>query len=144
MIDKEHIERCYKFFKQFGVTEFERANSGLLNSYAEVNYSVFETAGNDYHNELYGYLESTDEVMKAEAKTSWTNYKKRYNAKLKKNDLPRFLCQSTSDIQFTTLRIEITRVYRKGSLADIYRNDAKFGCGKKRRYLISSKTANES
>ena len=61
MVDKEHIDRCYKFSKHNGVTEFERADSGLLNSYAEVNYSVFEVAGNDYHNELYGYLASTEE-----------------------------------------------------------------------------------
>ena len=61
MIDKEHIERCYKFFKILGDTEIERADSGPLNSYAEVNYSVFEVAGNDYHNELYGYLASTKE-----------------------------------------------------------------------------------
>ena len=61
MVDKEHVERCYKFSKQFGVTEVERADSGLLKTYAEVNYNVFETAGNDYHNELYGYLASTKE-----------------------------------------------------------------------------------
>ena len=62
MVDKEHIERCYKFSKQNGVTKFERAvDSGVLKSYAEVNYSVFEVAGNDYHDELYGYLASTKE-----------------------------------------------------------------------------------
>ena len=61
MVDKKNVDRCYKFSKHNGVTEIERADSGLLKSYAEVNYSIFEVAGNDYHNELYGYLESTDE-----------------------------------------------------------------------------------
>ena len=61
MIDKECIERCYKVSKPDGATtQFDLADSGLLNSYAEVNYNVFEVAGNEYHNELYGYLESTD------------------------------------------------------------------------------------
>ena len=84
MIDKEHIERCYKFFKILGDTEIERADSGLLNSYAEVNYSVFEVAGNDYHNELYGYLESTDEGKRR--LNGLDKNKKRYNAKSKKNE----------------------------------------------------------
>ena len=61
MVDKEQVERCYKFSKQDGVTKVERADKGILNSYAEVNYSVFEVASNDYHNELYGYLASTTE-----------------------------------------------------------------------------------
>ena len=84
MIDKEHIERCYKFFKILGDTEIERADSGLLNSYAEVNYSVFEVAGNDYHNELYGYLESTDEG-KAKLDGLPKN-KKWYNTKFEKDE----------------------------------------------------------
>ena len=62
MIDKKHIERCYKVSKRKNVaTRFDGADSGVLKSYAEVNYSVFEVAGNDYHNELYGYLASTKE-----------------------------------------------------------------------------------
>ena len=63
MIDKEHVERCYKFSKQYEATEVKRANKGIMQSYAEVNYSVFETAGNDYHDELYGYLASTKERL---------------------------------------------------------------------------------
>ena len=60
MIDKECIERCYKVSKLDGAkTRFDGADSGVLKSYAEVNYRVFEVAGNDYHNELYGYLAST-------------------------------------------------------------------------------------
>ena len=61
MIDKKNVDRCHKFSKQNGFTKVERANSGVLKSYAEVNYSVFEVAGNDYHDELYGYLASTKE-----------------------------------------------------------------------------------
>ena len=84
MVDKEHIERCYKFSKQNGVTKFDRADSGVLKSYAEVNYNVFEVAGNDYHNELYGYLESTPEGR--QKLDGLPKTKERYNAKLKENE----------------------------------------------------------
>ena len=84
MIDKEHIERCYKFFKPFGVTDIERADSGPLNSHAEVNYNVFEVAGNDYHDELYGYLASTDE-----GKQKLDGLKKKKKWKMHANSTPR-------------------------------------------------------
>ena len=85
MIDKEHIDRCYKFSKQSGVTEIENANKGVLQSYAkiksyaEVNYDVFDIADHGYHNELYGYLESTDEgkakLGKLQKNRTWYNTK---------------------------------------------------------------------
>ena len=68
MIDKEHVEMCYKFSKPNGATtQIDKADSGILQSYAdmksysEVNYDVFDIVDHGYHNELYGYLISTEE-----------------------------------------------------------------------------------
>ena len=84
MVDKKNVDRCYKFSKHNGVTEIERADSGPLNSHAEVNYNVFEVAGNDYHDELYGYLASTDE-----GKQKLDGLKKKKKWKMHANSTPR-------------------------------------------------------
>lgn len=62
MIDKEHIERCFRVSKQSNrKTKLEKFQAGQK-SYAEVNYEVFDIASSDYHNELYGYLEDRDKT----------------------------------------------------------------------------------
>ena len=62
MIDKEHIERCFRVSKQLNrKTKLEKFQAGQK-SYAEVNYEVFDIASSDYHNELYGYLEDVDKT----------------------------------------------------------------------------------
>lgn len=62
MIDKEHIERCFRVSKQSNrKTKLEKFQAGQK-SYAEVNYEVFDIASSDYHNELYGYLEDIDKT----------------------------------------------------------------------------------
>lgn len=60
MIDKDHIERCFRVIKQANKkTKLEKFAAGQK-SYAEVNYEVFDIPSSDYHNELYGYLEDVD------------------------------------------------------------------------------------
>ncbi len=60
MIDKENIDRCFKVYKEKNkYTKFERLRTGNT-SYSEVNYEVFDIPTNDYHNELYGFLEETN------------------------------------------------------------------------------------
>jgi predicted ATP-dependent endonuclease of OLD family len=62
MIDKEHIERCFRVSKQTNQkTKLEKFQAGQK-SYAEVNYEVFDIVSSDYHNELYGYLEDIDKT----------------------------------------------------------------------------------
>ena len=62
MIDKEHIERCFRVSKQSNrKTKLEKFQAGQK-SYAEVNYDVFDIVSSDYHNELYGYLEDVDKT----------------------------------------------------------------------------------
>lgn len=62
MIDKTSIERCYKVVKEKNsFTKFEKIRTGST-SYSEVNYEVFDIPTNDYHNELYGYLEDTNKT----------------------------------------------------------------------------------
>lgn len=60
MIDKGHIERCFRVSKQLnGETKLEKFEAGQK-SYAEVNYEVFDISSSDYHNELYGFLEDVN------------------------------------------------------------------------------------
>lgn len=62
MIDKEHIERCFRVSKQSNrKTKLEKFQAGQK-SYAEVNYEVFDIVSSDYHNELYGYLEDVEKT----------------------------------------------------------------------------------
>ncbi len=62
MIDKDHIERCFRVSKQSNrKTKLEKFQAGQK-SYAEVNYEVFDIASSDYHNELYGYFEDVDKT----------------------------------------------------------------------------------
>lgn len=57
MIDKRNLDRNIKVVK----TTNERTKLEPIirshSSYSEVNYTVFDIATTDYHNELYGYLE---------------------------------------------------------------------------------------
>ena len=60
MIDKDHIERCFRLSKQSNrKTKLEKIELGKT-SYSEVNYEVFGIPSSDYHNELYGYLEDVE------------------------------------------------------------------------------------
>ena len=60
MIDKDHIERCFRLSKQSNrKTKVEKIKLGKT-SYSEVNYEVFGILSSDYHNELYGYLEDVE------------------------------------------------------------------------------------
>ncbi|MFA5750375.1 MAG: AAA family ATPase [Candidatus Shapirobacteria bacterium] len=78
LIDKEHIERCFRVSKQLNrKTKLEKIELGKT-SYSEVNYEVFSIPSTDYHNELYGYLED-EEKSKLDSlpKTkNWFNTKK--------------------------------------------------------------------
>lgn len=77
MIDKDHIERCFRVSKQLNrKTKLEKFETGQK-SYAEVNYEVFNIVSSDYHNELYGFLEDVDSAkLNGLGKTEkWKNKK---------------------------------------------------------------------
>mgnify|MGYP001613685531 CR=1 FL=1 len=77
MIDKDHIERCFRVSKQSNrKTKLEKIELGKT-SYSEVNYEVFGIPSSDYHNELYGYLEEIEKAkLDALPKTKkWKNKK---------------------------------------------------------------------
>jgi len=61
MIDKDHIERCYRVFKENNeITKITQLN-GPKSSYSEINYLVFDVPTSDHHNELYGHLQEREE-----------------------------------------------------------------------------------
>jgi predicted ATP-dependent endonuclease of OLD family len=82
MIDKSNLDRCFKVEKvkneHTQLTRIETRTS----SYAEVNYEIFDIATTDYHNELYGYVES-EEIEKL---NSLPKNKKWKNAKTDKTE----------------------------------------------------------
>lgn len=59
MIDKNNLNRNFKIYKTGDNTQKDQFDEKFA-TYASVNYDVFEIATTDYHNELYGYLESRD------------------------------------------------------------------------------------
>lgn len=57
MIDKKNLNRNYTVTKKKNETTVISQIPSASSSYSEINYTVFNIATNDYHNELYGYLE---------------------------------------------------------------------------------------
>jgi len=82
MIDKDHLERCFRVEKQGNKKTKLEQIKGKDSSYSEVNYEVFGIPTNDYHNELYGYLEDIDKSKLDGLPKS----KKWYNDKTKTTD----------------------------------------------------------
>lgn len=77
MIDKQNIDRCYKVFKTSNeLTSLEKIRK-RESTYSEVNYEVFNIITNDYHNELYGYLQdiSNDKLENLKKDMKWINEK---------------------------------------------------------------------
>lgn len=110
MIDKGHMDRCYRVAKlENGRTNFETVK-GDVSSYSEVNYEVFDIPSNDYHNELYGYLEEVDDVaLRSLPKTEvWNNTKTKKSEKV---SLPTYIRHSihhpenTSNPIFTSSKL---------------------------------------
>jgi predicted ATP-dependent endonuclease of OLD family len=63
LIDKRNLDRNYKVSKKenhkTSIIKIEKKTS----TYSEVNYEVFGIETSDYHNELYGYIESEDKTL---------------------------------------------------------------------------------
>lgn len=77
LIDKNNLDRNYKVSKK---ENHKTSISKILkktSTYSEVNYEVFGVETSDYHNELYGYIESEEKSLLEELKkvTKWKNAK---------------------------------------------------------------------
>lgn len=93
MIDKDHIERCYKVVKKENKTTTLEEIKPKATSYSEVNFEIFNIPSTDYHNELYGYLE---DVSKSKLDTlpknrKWTDAR---NGKIKDVSLAEYIRHS--------------------------------------------------
>lgn len=106
MIDKDHIDRCYRVVKQNNKKTTLEKIKGAISSYSEVNYEVFDIPSNDYHNELYGYLADIEQTKLdglSETK-DWINEK---TGKMEKVSLATYIRHSihhpenTSNDEFT-------------------------------------------
>ena len=60
MIDKNSLDRNYKVTKEKNINTSINKIEKKSTSYAEVNYDIFGILTNDYHNELYGFIEAED------------------------------------------------------------------------------------
>ena len=80
LIDKINLDRNYKVSKKknhkTSINRIEKKTS----TYSEVNYEVFGIETSDYHNELYGYIESEEKALLSNLNKS----KKWINSKTKK------------------------------------------------------------
>lgn len=77
MIDKTHIDRCYRVQKPSNKETTLVKIEGGFTTYPEVNYEIFELPSTDYHNELYGYLEAQESspLVRLIADRVWINVK---------------------------------------------------------------------
>ena len=77
LIDKRNLDRNYKVSKKknhkTSINKIEKKTS----TYSEVNYEVFGIETSDYHNELYGYIESEEKPLLTSLDKSkkWVNSK---------------------------------------------------------------------
>ncbi|MRH99368.1 AAA family ATPase [Kriegella sp. EG-1] len=90
MIDKVNLDRNIKVFKRKNETTKLEKISKSKSSYSEVNYTVFEIATTDYHNELYGYLEDVhpSKLNGVEKDRNWINEK---SGKTESVSLPKYI-----------------------------------------------------
>lgn len=63
LIDKINLDRNYRVEKENNLTTVIAKVSKRVSTYSEVNYEIFGILNNDYHNELYGYIESEDKTQ---------------------------------------------------------------------------------
>jgi predicted ATP-dependent endonuclease of OLD family len=80
MIDKRFLNRNYKVVKEKNKNTKIQKILRKTTTYAEVNYDIFGILTNDYHNELYGFIEAEDKTKFDALKKD----KKWYNTKIKK------------------------------------------------------------
>jgi predicted ATP-dependent endonuclease of OLD family len=72
LIDKSNLNRSFKVIKADNVKTTLEKISKTQTSYSEINFEVFDIPTNDYHNELYGFIEE--------------NNKPKFNALIKDKD----------------------------------------------------------
>ena len=93
MIDKYNLRRCFKVEKSGNkdtvIEQFSRKDT----TYSEVNYEVFGISTNDYHNELYGYLEDIlpEKLSSLKQDADWFNTKSK---KTEQVSLPKYIRNS--------------------------------------------------
>jgi len=62
LIDKSNLDRSFNVVKFKNTKTIVKTISKTQTSYSEINYEIFDIATNDYHNELYGYIEYIDKT----------------------------------------------------------------------------------
>lgn len=78
LIDKENVDRNYKVTKENNTITKINIIDKKKSTYAEINFEIFGILNNDYHNQLYGFVESEDaSQLNSLPKTrEWKNIKK--------------------------------------------------------------------
>jgi predicted ATP-dependent endonuclease of OLD family len=101
MIDKENIDRCYQVHKEKNLKTMQARIFNHDTSYSEVNYEVFHIPTNDYHNELYGFLEEThkQKLSNLPKTKKWNNTKRQ---KAEDVSLPTYIRHSIHHPENTT------------------------------------------
>ncbi|MFD0963228.1 ATP-dependent endonuclease [Pseudofulvibacter geojedonensis] len=86
LIDKFNLNRNFKLSKKKNLKTVINKIEQKITTYSEVNYEVFDILTTDYHNELFGFIESEspDKLDALDKKKTWINAKtqKTYNTSL--------------------------------------------------------------
>jgi len=77
LIDKMNLNRAFKVVKSDNVNTTINQIHKTETSYSEINYEIFDIPTNDYHNELFGFLEEHKKIAlnEIEKDRDWYNEK---------------------------------------------------------------------
>jgi len=62
LIDKSNLNRSFKVKKADNIKTTIEKISKIQTSYSEINFEIFDIPTNDYHNELYGFIQENDKA----------------------------------------------------------------------------------
>lgn len=80
LIDKKNLNRCFRVSKEDNENTVVKRLDETQTTYSEVNYIVFNIPTNDYHNELYGWIEENNRAKLGSLSNTKTWFNSQKNA----------------------------------------------------------------
>lgn len=117
LIDKVNLDRNYKVIKENNLKTSINKIEKKTSTYSEVNYEIFGILNNDYHNELYGFIESVDnsKLVALKQTKDWINLKTK---KTERVSLSKYIRHSIHHPE-NTLNKKYTETELKNSIQEL-------------------------
>lgn len=117
LIDKVNLDRNYKVIKENNLKTSINKIEKKTSTYSEVNYEIFGILNNDYHNELYGFIEFVDnsKLVALKQTKDWINLKTK---KTERVSLSKYIRHSIHHPE-NTLNKKYTETELKNSIQEL-------------------------